>query len=335
MKFSFIIPVFNRPEELSELLESLKNQNFKNFEAIIVEDGSTVSSQNIVELFGDKLTLQYHYQSNQGPAIARTFGATKASGEFLIFTDSDCILPEDYLDIIDGALLNETEVFGGPDKTHPDFNRTQKAISYSMTSVLTTGGVRGQKKSIETFYPRSFNMGIKKYVFDEIGGFPKTTMWPGEDMVLAIELIDRGYKLQYIHEAFVYHKRRTSLLKFFKQVKGFGNVRLYIAQVYPWTFKVIYLFPTVFILFAVLSLFSTAVFSWKFLLPLSFYFTAILIHSSIQNKSIYVGLLSILTTFFQFSGYAIGLSYAFYLIYIVRRPQYILDRNEMFKKHQL
>ncbi len=330
MKFSLIIPVYNRPDELDELLASLTKQLFTDFEVVIVEDGSDIKSEHIIKDYSSSLNIQYFYKKNEGPSIGRSFGATKAKGEYLIFTDSDCILPTTYLTIIYDKLKKETDVFGGPDSAHPDFNNVQKSISYSMTSLLTTGGVRGKEKSVEKFYPRSFNMGIRKAVFEEIGGFPKTTMWPGEDMVMAIELIKRQYNLQYIHDAFVYHKRRTSIKKFFKQVSHFGKVRIYISQLYPDTFKIIYLFPLAFVLFTLISILMGTLINVLFLMPLVVYLLLIMIDSSIRNKSLPVGLLSVITSLTQFFGYATGFSKSMFQTYILKNPEYTLVREELF-----
>lgn len=332
MKFSFIIPVYNRPDELQELLNSCFMQLFTDFEIIIIEDGSNHTSEHLIHDFKQSLTIKYHYKNNEGPAIARNYGAQLAQGQFLIFTDSDCILTHDYLEKINKALKLDTEVFGGPDQSHPDFNHTQKAISYSMTSFLTTGGARGNHKSVEKFYPRSFNMGIKKSVFHELGGFPKTKMWPGEDMLLAIELNKRNYKLQYIHEAFVFHKRRTTLNNFFKQISNFGKVRSYITTVYPDTFKFIHLLPVAFslglILCCVLGLFKS-----YFLVPYAIYFLLVLIDSSIRNRSLITGGLSVYTTLTQFFAYTNGLIRSTFKIYILKKPEFDLNRSELFNQN--
>ncbi len=329
MKFSLIIPVYNRPEELDELLQSCLRQSYKEFEIIIIEDGSAVPSDHIVKKYQSKVHIDYYVKQNEGPAIARNFGAQKARGTYLVFTDSDCILPPDYFEIISSGLDIDTDVFGGPDKAHPDFNPLQKAISYSMTSVLTTGGVRGRKKSVETFYPRSFNMGIKTAIFQTLGGFPNTTMWPGEDMILAIELNKRDFNLQYIHEAFVYHKRRTSLTKFFKQVEGFGRVRIYISKLYPHTFKLIYLFPLAFTIFLLVSIILTFLLSQFFIIPIITYFVFIFITSTFMNKSLKTGALSVMTTIFQFVGYAKGFTGSLIKV-ATGNPTYILNHQDLF-----
>lgn len=308
--FSFIIPVYNRPDELAENLESLTHLSFNDFEVVIIEDGSKIKSDQVVNVYKSRLHINYHFKKNEGPSIGRNVGANLAKGEFLIFVDSDCIMPPQYLDVINDQLNDETDVFGGPDRAHESFTPLQKAINFSMTSLLTTGGIRGQKKSVDRYYPRSFNLGIKRSVFLEMGGFPKTKMHPGEDMVFGIELIKRGYTTQYIHDAHVFHKRRTSIKQFYHQIRKFGKVRYYISRMYPATFKISYLLPLGFTLF---TLFSTVMFLFDFKLPaasLGFYTLLILVFSSLENKSIQVGLLSVITTFIQFCAYAVGLTYS-------------------------
>lgn len=306
-QFSFIIPVYNRPYELRENLISLDNLKYKDFEVVIIEDGSTVSSQDVVEDYRSSLNITYQTKKNEGPSIARNYGAILAKGDYLIFVDSDCIMPRTYLDIITNELKFTTDVFGGPDRAHESFNTLQKAINFSMTSVLTTGGIRGQKKSVDRYYPRSFNLGIKRSVFSEMGGFPKTKMHPGEDMVFGIELIRRGYKTQYIHDAYVYHKRRTSLKQFYSQVRNFGKVRYYISRLYPDTFKITYLFPPLFCLYFILSVLVLVAGVKLPFYVLLLYMLMVFLLSCFYNKSIKTGLLSIITTTIQFVGYAVGI----------------------------
>ena len=207
-KFSIIIPVYNRPQEVQELLESLTHQTTGDFEVIIVEDGSSVRCEEITRSFADKLTISYIEKENGGPAAARNFGATKANGEWLIFFDSDCLIPEHYItDAISELQQHDCQLFGGADRSHPSFTPLQKAIDYSMTSIITTGGIRGNKKSADKFYPRTFNMGIKKEVFDQIGGF--SNMRFGEDVDFSYKVKEGGYDSRLFTENWVYHKRRN------------------------------------------------------------------------------------------------------------------------------
>jgi glycosyltransferase involved in cell wall biosynthesis len=290
LKLSIIVPVYNRPEELNELLESLAEQTFKDFEIIIVEDGSTEKSDNIVEKFNGKLNIKYFYKANEKPAIARNFGMKKATGNYFLFFDSDCIVPPQYMEKVTKAIaIDYVDAFGGPDRAHESFSKVQKAINYAMTSFVTTGGIRGGEK-IDKFYPRSFNMGLSQKVFEETGGFPVTKMHPGEDMVLSIEIIKRGFKTRLIKEAYVYHKRRTSLKIFFRQVYKFGKVRYIMSEFYPETFKLFYLFPGLFTV-GTTGLLLLSVFNLFFLIPVGLFAVIVFIDSLLKNKNLEVALL--------------------------------------------
>lgn len=329
--YSFIIPVYNRPDELRENLESLDLLEHESFEVIIIEDGSSIKSDQLVESFKDRLDITYHYKINEGPSIGRNVGASMASGEYLIFVDSDCIIPPQYLQIIDKELHPETDVFGGPDRAHESFTNLQKAINFSMTNLLTTGGIRGQKKSVDRYYPRSFNLGIKRPVFLGMGGFPKTKMHPGEDMVFGIELIKRGHKTQYIHDAFVYHKRRTNLNQFYNQIRKFGKVRYYITKMYPDTFKFTYLLPVIFTLYVPISIASLLI-GWKLpIVGLLTYALVLFITASIENKSIVTGYQAVLTTFIQFFAYAKGITTSFWNLGVLGKDEYGVIGQELFQ----
>ncbi|MGB1040230.1 MAG: glycosyltransferase [Flavobacteriales bacterium] len=323
MKFSLIVPVYNRPDEMEELLGSLKKQDFTNFELVVVEDGSSIKSEEICNKFKSDFSISYFYKENEGPSIGRNFGAQKANGEYLIFTDSDCILPSNYLSTIAGELTPEIQGYGGPDESHPDFNDMQKAISYSMTSFLTTGGIRARKKNEKNYVLRSFNMTILKEAFLNMGGFPTTKLHPGEDTIFGIDFLKAGYKTKIISEAHVYHKRRNSIKSFYKQIFNFGKVRYLITKLYPKTFKITFLFPTCFVLFA---LFSVLISPWT-LLPLcvlGLYILAIFVDSTIRNKSIIVGWLSAYTTLTQFIGYHIGFSRTVWKVEIKKEDEFNL-----------
>ena len=264
MKFSIVVPVYNRPDEMKELLDSIEKQEYNDFELVVIEDGSSIKSEDICNAYADKFSINYQYKTNEGPSIGRNVGAKLAQGEYLIFTDSDCILPANYLSTIANSITPEYQGYGGPDESHPDFNNMQKAISYSMTSFLTTGGIRARKKNEKNYVLRSFNMTILKEAFLKMGGFPTTKLHPGEDTIFGIDFLKAGYKTKIISEAHVYHKRRNSIKSFYKQIFNFGKVRYLITKLYPETFKLTFLFPTCFVLFA---LFSVLISPWT-LLPL-------------------------------------------------------------------
>jgi glycosyltransferase involved in cell wall biosynthesis len=227
--YSVIIPIYNRPDEIKELLQSLTHQGFTNFEVIIVEDGSLKTCEDICKSFEDKLEIQYFYKENSGQGFSRNFGFEKAQGDYYIVFDSDCIIPEDYFETVDQHLdENPLDAFGGPDAALESFTLVQKAISYSMTSFFTTGGIRGGNKQLEKFRPRSFNMGISKAVFEKTSGYNITRM--GEDIEFSIRIEKAGFKTGLIPNAKVYHKRRTRLDQFYKQLFFFGRGRINIFR---------------------------------------------------------------------------------------------------------
>lgn len=306
IKFSIIIPVYNRPKEIDELLASLVTQNFNaEFEVLIIEDGSTKTCKTIVESYTSQLSnVSYHFKENSGAGASRNYGMQKALGNYFIILDSDVILPENYLFEVKKALeVNYTDAFGGPDAAHKSFTYLQKAINYSMTSVLTTGGIRGKKQAVGKFQPRSFNLGISKIAFIKTQGFSK--MKNGEDIELTFRLWDNGFKTQLIEKAFVYHKRRSSIPQFYKQTFGFGTARPILNKKYPSTAKITYWFPSLFILGLVLGI-VLALFGNVYLFSLYYlYFLALLIDAIFKN-GIIVGFLAIFTSLTQFLGYGLG-----------------------------
>jgi len=245
--FSFIIPVFNRPNEVEELLQSLTQQTVDSsmFEVIVVEDGSQITCKEVCERFSEQLNLHYYYKENSGPGQSRNYGADKSCGEYYIVLDSDVVLPETYIQhVLDEINRESCDAFGGPDRAHHDFSPIQKAISYSMTSFFTTGGIRGGKKKLDKFYPRSYNMGIKSDVYKALNGFSKMRF--GEDIDFSIRIFDNGYSCRLFPEAWVYHKRRTDFRKFFKQVYNSGIARINLYKKYPSSLKLVHLLPAVF-----------------------------------------------------------------------------------------
>jgi glycosyltransferase involved in cell wall biosynthesis len=304
--FSIVIPVYNRPQEIDELLESLTKQDFSDdFEVLIIEDGSTQKSDLIVEKYKNQLDLKYFFKENSGAGASRNFGMQKAFGNYFIILDSDVIVPICYLSEVKRVLENNyTDAFGGPDAAHSSFTPLQKAINYSMTSFLTTGGIRGKKQSFGKFQPRSFNLGLSQMAFSKTKGFSK--MKNGEDIDLTFRLWDHGFETQLIEKAFVYHKRRSTIKQYFKQTFGFGTARPVLNRKYPETSKITYWFPSLFIIGLDISVFL-AIFGFSQLLYFyGLYLTAIFIDSSLQNKNIYVAFLSMVTSLTQFIGYGLG-----------------------------
>ena len=245
MKYSLIIPVYNRPDEVDELLESLTGQTFTDFETVVVEDGSSRPCRDVVEKYAGRLSVKYYDKPNSGPGQTRNYGAERSSGEYLIVLDSDCVLPPGYLQAVDDELRREpADAFGGPDRAHESFTDVQKAISYAMTSFFTTGGIRGGKKKMDKFYPRSFNMGVRAEVYRRLGGFSKMRF--GEDIDFSIRIFKAGCSCRLFPDAWVWHKRRTDMKKFFKQVHNSGIARINLYKKYPESLKLVHLLPMVF-----------------------------------------------------------------------------------------
>ncbi|MGY5354559.1 glycosyltransferase [Wenyingzhuangia sp. IMCC45467] len=304
--FSFIIPLYNRSEEIDELLYSLTKQNYpKPFEIVIVEDGSDNNAKEIVKSYQDRLNIQYFLTENQGAGLARNYGMSHAEGDYFIVLDSDVLVPSNYLKKVKKALqANYTDAFGGPDAAHPTFTSLQKAINFSMTSMITTGGIRGKKKGVGKFQPRSFNFGISKKAFESTGGF--STMKIGEDIDLSFRLWEHGFETQLIEKAFVYHKRRTSLDAFYKQTFKFGSARPLLNKKFPGTAKLTYWFPSVFIVGFILSSILFMMGKWEFISLYYLYFMLLFMTSLLVNKNITVAFLSVITTLVQMAGYGLG-----------------------------
>ena len=327
--FSLIIPVFNRPDEVNELLESLTKQRCKDFEVIIIEDGSQVPCDVVVKNYSNLLDIHYYNKPNSGPGQSRNYGAERASGEYLIVLDSDCIIPEGYLDAVKAELnAAPADAFGGPDRAHESFTDIQKAINYAMTSFFTTGGIRGGKKKLDKFYPRSFNMGIKADVYKALGGFSKMRF--GEDIDFSIRIFKGGYKCRLFPEAWVWHKRRTDLRKFFKQVHNSGIARINLYKKYPESLKLVHMLPAVFTVGVVLLLLGTpfipllSTLIWLFML-------IVFVDSSVQNKSIKIGALSVVASFVQLIGYGTGFLRAWWQRCVLRKDEFEAFKNSFYK----
>ena len=304
MKYSIIVPVFNRPDEVDELLESLCKQGLKDFEVIIVEDGSKTPCKDVCDKYAGILDLHYYYKDNSGPGQSRNYGAERANGQWLIVLDSDVVLPTDYLANADRELAEHPcDAWGGADAAHPSFTPVQKAISYSMTSFFTTGGIRGGKAKLDKFYPRSYNMGIRREVYLQLGGFSKMRF--GEDIDFSYRIVEAGYQPRLLPTAWVWHKRRTDFRKFFRQVYNSGIARINLEKRHPHTMKLVHLLPTVFTV-GVIGLLLLSLWCWCALIPIILYALIVLIDSTARNRSLWVGLLSIPAAFTQLMGYGLG-----------------------------
>ena len=307
-RYSVIVPVYNRPEEIRELLESLTLQTVKDFEVIVVEDGSEKRCDAVVDEFRDRLHIQYIFKPNSGPGPSRNLGFSKAKGEYFVVFDSDCIIPEHYFKAVDTHRQKEKfEAWGGPDRSHESFTPLQQAMAYTMSSTLTTGGIRGGEKHLGTFQPRSFNMGISKLVYEKTKGFRFNRY--AEDIELSIRMEKDGFKSVLITDAFVYHKRRTSLKQFYRQVFNFGKGRMMVGRVHKGAVKATHWLPALFTL-GLLALPFMLVFGIKLYLAgvalYLIYAVLLLIDSYRSTNKVLVSILSVSSAFVQLIGYGIG-----------------------------
>ena len=359
MRYSIIVPVFNRPDEVDELLGSLTRQTLKDFEVIIVEDGSKKPCKDVCDKYASILSLHYHYKDNSGPGQSRNYGAERAQGEWLIVLDSDVVLPDDYLANADRELADHPcDAWGGPDSAHESFTPVQKAISYSMTSFFTTGGIRGGKAKLDKFFPRSYNMGIRRKVYQELGGFSKMRF--GEDIDFSYRIVEAGYKTRLLPSAWVWHKRRTDFRKFFRQVFNSGIARINLEKRHPGTLKLVHLLPMVFTIGVIgcLLLFCLGAglyaegewldangirptdnmhqgvgftFCILALFPLLLYSGLIFIDSSIRNRSLWVGMLSIPAAFTQLMGYGLGFIESWWKRCVLKQDEFTAFEKNFYK----
>lgn len=331
MKYSFIIPVYNRPDEVDELLRSLAAQTTGDFEVIIVEDGSSVPCRDVCERYAGKMQLHYFMKENSGPSKSRNYGATLAQGDYLIILDSDVVLPSTYLEAVNHELeLADADAFGGPDRANSSFTDVQKAISYSMTSFFTTGGIRGGKKKLDKFYPRSYNMGIRRTVFEKLGGF--SDMRFGEDIDFSIRIFKGGYSCRLFPGAWVWHKRRTDFTKFFRQVYNSGIARINLYKRHPESLKTVHLLPTAFTVGVIaLLLMSLTLLSLWPLLPLLLYAFILFADSSSKNNSISIGVLSVAAAYVQLIGYGLGFIDAWWRRIVLRQDEFQAFSKTFYK----
>lgn len=318
-KYSIIVPVYNRPNETEELLESLAVQQFTDFELILVEDGSSETSKHLAEHYSQKIDLKYFFKENTGPGDSRNFGMEKASGNYFLFFDSDCVIPTDYMSRANELLsIRKLDAFGGPDNAHESFSNTQKAINYAMTSFFTTGGIRGGKKQLDKFQPRSFNMGFSREVYENTGGF--SDIHPGEDPDLSYRIMKGGYKVGLIRECFVYHKRRIDFGKYLKQVYKFGVVRVVLNKWHPDKTSPVFVLPTLFLLGSLFCLASATISLWA-LGPLAIFSVLILLDSLLQTNSVVISFKALVASFIQLYGYGFGYLKSYYLLKVLGKKE--------------
>ena len=307
--FSVIIPVYNRPAEVEDLLQSLAEQTYQDFEVYLVEDGSTVRCDEVASRYNGRLDLHYHYKDNEGRSIARNYGIERACGDYFIFFDSDCVIPPQYFETLKAELEKEyVDCFGGPDAASDDFTDVQKAINFSMTSFLTTGGIRGGKVQLEKFVPRSFNMGYSRKVWEKVGGFREMF---SEDIDMSTRIRQAGFTTRLIRDAYVYHKRRVDLKKFARQTYVFGMSRITLKLLYPDSLKLVHCLPAVFVL-GCLALILLAIFwRWWAILPLALYVVMLWVSALIKTKNLKIATIAIVSSFIQLGAYGFGFIKAF------------------------
>lgn len=314
MFFSIIIPLYNRPCEIDELLASLTRQAYKAFEVLIIEDGSSSDARDIVARYQEKLDLHYYYKENAGQGFARNYGFQRARGDYFIVFDSDCLIPADYLKKVHQALISTPlDAYGGPDAAHSSFTDVQKAISYAMTSPFTTGGIRGNKKHLGTFHPRSFNMGISREVYQKVGGYLLTRL--GEDIEYSIRIQKAGFSIGLIPQAHVYHKRRTNFRQFYKQLHFFGRARINIYKHFPEELRLVHFFPALFVLFLAGTLLANLLGLQVAIMGnvlLGIYTVLLFLHALFKSSSLKVAILSVLAAFIQLIAYGMGFMQDYY-----------------------
>lgn len=328
-RFSVIVPVYNRIEEVRDLLTSFSTQECKDFEVIIVEDGSTMPCREEVNSYKDKIDVSYYFKENEGRSIARNYGLERAKGDYFIFFDSDCVIPSDYFRKLGIALnSNPLDCFGGPDVAHESFSDTQKAINYSMTSFLTTGGIRGGKIQLEKFTPRTFNMGFSRKVYDKVGGFREMF---SEDIDMSTRIKQAGFSIGLIRDVPVYHKRRVDFKKFLRQVHVFGMSRITLYLLYPDSLKIVHWLPALAVVGSVILVLVSVFVSPWFLLPLVVYLLAIWVMAALTTKSIKIATLAVPASIIQLGGYGCGFIKAFTSKIIMGRGRDVEQEIKMRK----
>ncbi len=310
LKFSIIVPVYNRPDEMREFLDSLAKQTDKDFEVMVMEDECAVSCEEVCRQFADQVNIRFN-RYKAGRSERRNLGMQMASGNYFMLFDSDCILPPDYIAIVRKALTADyVDCYGGPDSADASFSDLQLAVNYSMTSIMTTGGIRGGMKNVDKYLPRAFNMGFSREVFERTGGYLDMI---GEDVDLSMRIKEAGFKVRLIRDAFVYHKRRVTMRSFFRQVNTFGKARILLTARHKGSLKIMHLFPSCFLIGNIgLVILSLCTLSLWWMLPISVYVSAVFLESLVRNRSLHVALLSIIASYAQLCGYGAGLIEEFF-----------------------
>lgn len=329
-QFSIIVPVYNRPDEVNDLCKSLLQQTNKDFELIIVEDGSTIPCRQAADkALAAGLDVRYFFKNNEGRSIARNYGIERSMGQYLIFFDSDCVIPPQYFETVSAAIQRESlQCFGGPDAAHSSFSDTQKAINYSMTSFLTTGGIRGGRVSLEKFVPRTFNMGFSREVYDKVGGFREMF---SEDIDMSTRIRNAGFSIGLIPEAYVWHKRRIDFRKFFRQVYVFGMSRITLKLLYPGSMKLVHTLPAFFVLGCIVFILLSVFISPWFILPVATYLLMVFLGAMLSTRSVRISLLAVPAAIIQLGGYGAGFIKAYISKILLGRGRNIEEEIELRK----
>lgn len=331
IQFSVIVPVYNRPDEVEELLDSLSKQESKNFDIVLVEDGSTIPCKDLVDQYSDRLDINYFFKKNSGPGDSRNYGMKQAKGDYFIFFDSDCVIPPNYFSEVNSYLVQRPlDTFGGPDDAAESFSDVQKAINYAMTSVITTGGIRGKENKLDTYQPRSFNMGVSRQVFEKVGGF--SDIHPGEDPDWSYRIMNSGFKIGLIPSAKVWHKRRIDFSKFAKQVYKFGIVRIILVKWYPDKFKLTYTLPSLFLIGTIGSVILSSVVSTIFSIPLLALIGIILLDALRTTKKLNIAIMAVYATFVQLFCYGFGFLKSWWKINILKQEERVGFKEFFFNE---
>ena len=327
--FSIIVPVYNRLSEVDDLLASLAKQTDKDFEVVIVEDGSQDRCEPAVEKYRDQIQIKYFFKQNEGRSIARNYGMERAAGDYFLFFDSDCVIPPHYIATLRKELTEHySDCFGGPDAAHESFSDVQKAINYSMTSFLTTGGIRGGKVQLEKFVPRTFNMGFSRKVWEKVGGFREMF---SEDIDMSTRIRQAGFSISLFRDTFVYHKRRVNLKLFCRQIYVFGMSRITLYLLYPDSLKLVHCLPAAFLIGSALLILLSAFCAWWWILPLAAYLLAVFICALASTRRMKIALLSVLTSVIQLGGYGYGFLKAYIWKIVLRHGRNINEEISMRK----
>lgn len=325
-RFSIIVPVYNRIDEVSDLLKSVEVQTSDDFEIIIVEDGSSQPCESVCDSYSGKMRIRYFYKDNEGRSIARNYGMERADGDYFVFVDSDCILPPDYIENLSRSLDQQpTDCFGGPDAAHESFSDLQKAINYSMTSFLTTGGIRGGKVQLEKFTPRTFNMGFSRKVYERVGGFREMF---SEDIDMSTRIKNAGFSIMLFRDVRVFHKRRVDLRKFWRQVHVFGMSRITLQLLYPGSMKIVHTLPAFFVIGSIAMIIGAFFWKWM-LLPLAVYILAVWLAGIISLKNFKIGSMGVITSLTQLFGYGTGFIRAYIWKILLRHGRDEMQEIEM------